>query len=214
MKKVFWACFLICLLVLTVEQSSAQVYVDLSSASCRVIDGRVIVEHIGYQGYIFWLSTQWNPYTLSFNIPNNPQYGTDFGIESLPGAGGGQRSCSFLFTDSRTGGQANVSITALPASGSLRIAVSLYGTDVYLCFTGVHVQVTDANFMSFYHTDSTAGTNWGGCGHLIPGNTYDGLILKQFVPIPPSSGQINLSQPFTFYYNDDYSGQVYSAYCN
>lgn len=195
-------------LVLPVALVDAEpVYPDFSKSTCEVAwdstGYKIIVRGIELLGYGLWISNYWNPNTLSFDFLPNAQ----FGIEHFPG--GGSPKCSFIYTD-LSGNRVKVFVTTVD-SGSIRLDAELLDGSLWLCLNNSHVFIT-SNVTNYISGSSQAGGNWGGCGHLVPGNTYSGLILRDFYENNNPGSRPDLTKPFTFNYMDE-SWRSFSVLC-
>lgn len=194
--------FLIVLSIAFIQGTSygaEPIYPDFSKATCEVSYGsggwKIVVHGAEIFGYGFWMSNYWNPLNLSFDLMPKGE----LGIEHYPPAPGTKR-CSFVYQDA-SGRQARVDIETVDRN-TLKLSAEPLNGSIFLCLNNTHAFVNSGG-ISYLNGNSTAGNNWGGCGDLVPGNTYQGLLLFDYYSDQHPGWTPDFTQPFSFYYQDD-----------
>jgi hypothetical protein len=212
--------FLISIVLVAGGTSFAGVPLDLSTATCQIIGDGIRIDNalviVNNTGYLIWLYQRWDPENLLFRF-HNAQLGVDLGIISTlgtPPTPAGAASCTFAFPSS-AGDHVEVSVT--PRSGELVVAATVVGwpnPTVYLCFNDVNSYIVDGRGVRARPAGSSATQGWGGCGHLLHGNTYTGLTLKDFVDDQNRSVVPDFSKPFQIHFKDMNTGEWWYAVCD
>ena len=200
----------------------AGVPLDLSTATCQIVGDGIRIDNalviVNNTGYLIWLYQRWDPENLLFRF-YNAQVGVDIGITSTLGAPptppppAGGSSCAFAFPSS-AGDHVEVSVT--PRSGELELGATVVGwpnPGVFLCFNDVNSYIVDGNGVRVRPTSSSATQGWGGCGHLVHGNSYGGLFLRDFVNDQNSPVIPDFSKSFQIHFKDMSTGDWWYATC-